>query len=461
MKGIGKTVVSGNEIQTFEVTVVDVIDNVGVLNDHIVVRLDGAAIRRSGGVAAGMSGSPIYLNNKLAGALWGTWGFQVGAQPIALVRPIETMLTMVSALKKKASERLARRAFVPYGPLGTITLDGERKRIEIVSEPPREPRPDTIFVRPVATPLLVSGVRGRAVEWLRSGVSERSLRSVGSWLLPLRQEDFLEDIAQGLEERYEVRVRPTGLSGAAARAAYYQKDPIPIVEGGPVGVMLTEGDITLGAFGTVSYVEEDVVLAFGHWFFPAGETEFFLTEALILDTVEALDMPFKLGVSGRTVGAIFEDRWQGVGGLMEVQPRSFDVNLSVHDRDLKTTNRVRFRVAYYESTMPLLLLVSALETVDQTLNRVGPGTMVVRYTIQGDDLPQPLARTDVFASFSDIAVTGPLRVAQMLFLLARNEFQDARFTRIDVEIEVEKAVRALRVRELKTDKEKYKPGETV
>jgi hypothetical protein len=462
MKGLGKTVVKGDEIRTFDVTVVDVIDNIGVLNDHIVVRLDGAAIRQSGGVAAGMSGSPIYINNKLAGALWGAWGFQVGAQPIALIRPIETMLTLVSALKMKEQDRLQRGAFVPHGSIGAITLDGERKQIEIVSERPRELRPDTIFVEPAATPLLVSGLSGRAIQWLRAGASERAIRSANNnALLSLRQGDFLDEITQGLEERYDMKVRPTGLSGAAARASYYKKDPIPIVEGGPLGVMLTDGDITLGAFGTVSYVEEQIVLAFGHWFFPAGETEFFLTEAFILDTVEALDRPFKLGVSGRTVGAIFEDRWQGVGGVAEVQPRSFDVNISVRDRDLKTSHNVSFRVAYYESLMPLLLLVSALETVDQTLNRVGPGTMITRYTIQGADLPRPLARTDVFASFSDIAVTGPLRVAQMLFFLARNEFADVRFSKVDIEIEAEQRVRALRVRALKTDKEKYKPGETV
>jgi hypothetical protein len=86
---------------------------------------------------------------------------------------------------------------------------------------------------------------------------------------------------------------------------------------------------------------------------------------------------------------------------------------------------------------------------------------VVRYTIQGNKLTQPIARTDVFASFSDIAVTGPLRVAQMLFMLARNEFADVQFNKVDMEIEAEQTVRALRVRSLKTDKEKYKPGETV
>ncbi len=461
MKGIGKTVVKGDEIRTFDVTVIDIIDNVGVLNDHIIVRVDGAAIRESGGVAAGMSGSPIYINNKLAGALWGAWGFQVGARPIALIRPIETMLTLVSALKKKEQDRLHRSAFVPQGPIGTIEIAGERKQIEIVSQLPAEPRSDTIFIQPAATPLLVSGLSGRAVEWLRSGMSERFVHSAQDAFLSLRQGDFIAEIAQGLEERYDLRVQPTGLSGATARAAYYKKDPTLLVEGGPLGVMLTDGDITLGAFGTVSYVEEHIVLAFGHWFFPVGETEFFLTEAFILDTVEALDRPFKLGVPGRTVGAIFEDRWQGVGGVAEMRPRSFDVNISVRDRDLKANNKVSFRVAYYEGLAPMLLLVSALETVDQTLNRVGPGTMVVRYTIQGNELTQPIARTDVFASFSDIAVTGPLRVAQMLFMLARNEFADVQFNKVDIEIEAEQTVRALRVRSLKTDKEKYKPGETV
>jgi hypothetical protein len=108
MEGFGKTVIKGTEIQTFSVKVIDVIDNPGILDDHIVVRVGGPTIRQAGGVAAGMSGSPIYINNKLAGALWGSWGFQVGAEPIALVRPIETMLALVKPLREKAQTRLGR-----------------------------------------------------------------------------------------------------------------------------------------------------------------------------------------------------------------------------------------------------------------------------------------------------------------------------------------------------------------
>lgn len=465
MKGMGKTVVKGHEVKVFDVTVVDTIDNPGVLNDHIVVRVDGLPIRESGGVAAGMSGSPIYVNNKLAGALWGAWGFQVGAQPIALIRPIETMLTLVEVLKKKEHDRLSRMSLLPTGPIGTVEIDGQLKQIEIASQKPAEgeqtAKPDTIFIQPATTPLLVSGLSGRAVDWLKRGVSERLLRNARPALISLQESDFAEELRQGLEERYHVRVQPTGLSGAAARAAHYSRDPLPIVEGGPLGVMLTDGDVTLGAFGTVSYVEDHIVLAFGHWFFPAGETEFFLTEAFILDTVEALDRPFKLGVPGRTLGAILEDRWQGVGGVAEIEPRSLEVELTVRDHGLNSKNKISFRIAYYESLMPLLLLVSSLETVDQTLNRVGPGTMVVRYTIQGSALPKPIARTDVFASFSDIAVMGPLRVAQMLFMLVRNEFVDAQFNKISIDIEVQQTVNALRVKSIKTDKEKYKPGEMI
>lgn len=463
MEGFGKTVIKGDEIQTFSVKVINVIDNPGVLDDHIVVRVGGPTIRQAGGVAAGMSGSPIYINNKLAGALWGSWGFQVGAEPIALVRPIETMLALIDPLKEKEQMRLSQVPRV----IGSVEIDGQRKQIEIVSQMPspseRANRPETIFIQAASTPLLVSGLEGRALKYLKDGISERVMRAAGmrQALLPLASQDFVDELAQGLEERYQIRVQPTGLSGAAAHASAYKSDPIQLQEGGPFGVMLTDGDVTIGAFGTVSYVEDHIILGFGHWLFPAGETEFFLTEAYIVDTVESLETPFKLGVPGRTVGTIFEDRWQGVGGVAEIEPRFLYVDLTVKDRDLGITNRTQFRIAYYESLIPLLFLVGALDAVDRTLNRIGPGTMVVRYRLKADELGQPFTRTDVFASLSDIAVTGPLRIAQTLFTLARNEFRDVGFSTLDVELDVQRSVRALRVKSIKTDKESYEPGETV
>lgn len=467
MEGIGKTVIKGNEIQTFSVKVINVIDNPGVLDDHIVVRVGGPTIRQAGGVAAGMSGSPIYINNKLAGALWGSWGFQVGAEPIALIRPIEAMLALIEPLKEKEQTRVSQVFEIPSGVIGSVEIDGTLKQIEVVSHMParaeQESRPETIFIQAATTPLLVSGLEGRALKYLKDGLSERLMRSAGmrQVLLSLSGEDFLRELSEGLEGRYNIRVQPTGLRGAAAHASAYKSDPIMLQEGGPFGVMLTDGEITIGAFGTVSYIEEHIVLGFGHWLLPAGETEFFLTEAYILDTVESLESPFKLGVPGRSVGTIFEDRWQGVGGVAEIEPRLLHVSLRVKDRDLGVTNRVQFRIAYYESLIPFLFLVGALDTVDRTLNRIGPGTMITRYTFKATELAKPLSRTDVFASLSDIAVTGPLRVAQILFTLARNEFRDVGFTALDIEIEAQHAVNALRVKSIQTDKEIYKPGETV
>lgn len=467
MEGFGKTVIKGDEIRTFQVKVINTIDNPGLLNDHIVVRVGGPTIREAGGVAAGMSGSPIYIHNKLAGALWGSWGFQVGAEPIALIRPIEAMLALIEPLKEKEQTRLSQALEVPSGVIGSVEIDGKLKQIEIVSQMPspaeQAARPDTIFIQVAATPLLVSGLNGRAFDYLKGGLSERLMRSAGmrQALLSLSREDFLRELSAGLEERYNIRVQPTGLSGAAAHASAYKSDPILLQEGGPFGVMLTDGEITIGAFGTVSYIEGHIVLGFGHWLFPAGETEFFLTEAYILDTVESLESPFKLGVPGRSVGTIFEDRWQGVGGVAEIEPRLLHVSLSVKDRDLGVINKVQFRIAYYESLIPFLFLVGALDTVDRTLNRIGPGTMITRYTLKATELAEPWTRTDVFASLSDIAVTGPLRVAQILSTLARNEFRDVGFYTLDMEIETQQAVKALRVKSIKTDKETYKPGETV
>ncbi|MDD4903078.1 MAG: SpoIVB peptidase S55 domain-containing protein, partial [Candidatus Bipolaricaulis sp.] len=99
MKGIGKTVVSSDTISEFDVEILGVIDQPGTLSDFIVVRVSGEAIGRSGGIAQGMSGSPIYVDGRLIGALSraATWSKEI--TPIGLVTPIEPMLAVLDSVR--------------------------------------------------------------------------------------------------------------------------------------------------------------------------------------------------------------------------------------------------------------------------------------------------------------------------------------------------------------------------
>ncbi|MBI3661382.1 hypothetical protein HY230_13040 [Candidatus Acetothermia bacterium] len=466
MEGYGKTIIKGDEIRAFPIKVIGVIDNPGDLDDHIVVRASGDVIREAGGIAAGMSGSPIYINDKLIGALWGAATFDISNTPIALIRPIQTMLKLTDSIRAKAQDRASYNSYSQApAHLGDISIDGTQKSVELVSVEPtaaeRAAHPNTLYVRPVMTPVMVSGISGRAMEWFKNGLSERTLRAFASTLLNLKQDDFFREMERGFEERYNVKLIQSPVPFGSARAAYTTEGEKPIEEGSALSALLTYGDISLGAIGTVSYVDGPLFLAFGHPFLFDGDVEFFLADAKIIDTVESLEVPWKLGVPTKARGVVFEDRMQGIGGMAGIEPRHIDVEINVKNKDLGLNRKISYQIGYHENLVPFLLFASALQAMDESLNRIGPGTMKITYTIHGRKMPKTLTHDDVLASFADVAVGGPLRAAQTLFLLTRNEFSDPELDKVTIDIQLEREVHAMRVKSIKTDKDKYKPGDTV
>jgi len=166
MTGIGKTVVAWDTISDFNVEVLGIIDQPGDLSDFIVIRVSGEAIGRSGGIAQGMSGSPVYINGKLIGALSRAAAWSKAITPIGLVTPIEAMLPLLD------------RASVAHLPDEGAVLRGVE--LAEVSSPP-DPvtvaaSPGTIFAYPVSTPIITAGISGRALtraDGCRIGAAER------------------------------------------------------------------------------------------------------------------------------------------------------------------------------------------------------------------------------------------------------------------------------------------------
>ncbi len=448
MEGIGKTVVKGDTIESFPIKIVGVVDNPGDLNDFILIRAGGEAIKASGGIAAGMSGSPVYVDGKLVGAIAAAAIFDVSESPIAVVTPIASMLQLVKPVRKKANERLT-----------TVGSKSNSKGLDL--QTCKLANLHTVHCVPVLTPVMVSGLSERAFEVLKRGMNVQSLgQSDTRWLSVGNASDFLKELEVGLEERFNLMLYRSG-SVSTASAAEQADSKAKLEPGSAIGALLTAGDVTIGAIGTLTYKEDDVILAFGHPFLFGGDAEFFLTDAKILDTVESLMIPFKLGVPGKALGAFLEDRTQGIGGALNVEPDSVEVELRVRNLDTDTSREFKMDIADDHRLLASLLFISGLSAIDETLNRIGPGTLKIDYTIRGDGLPEKLERRDIFTSLTDIAVWGPLQVAQVAFTLLRNEFKDPELDEIDIDIDVKEEVRLLRVKEITADKEMYKPGEPI
>lgn len=447
MTGIGKTVVSSDTISEFVVEVLGVIDEPGTLSDFIVVRVSGEAIGRSGGIAQGMSGSPIYIEGRLIGALSraATWSKEI--TPIGLVTPIEPMLEVLDSVK--SSGRVAT-------PDPSAVLEGVAV-VEYPSPPAfaRFARANLIVACPVATPLVVSGLSGRAADALMNGLDLAS-RPRGTILDGLPGRGFGGGAMQGLSALHFSFLpfgAPKTTTGSAASTA-------TLVPGGSMGIALATGDITVGALGTVTYCDGDAVIGFGHPFFSNGASAMPLTAVSIYDTMKSFEASFKLGQLGNVIGVITQDRSAAVGGRVGGTAKTVGLHYEVHD--LGRTSGEAFDVALVDvpRLMPELLFSSGLEAADLALDRVGPGTVEVTYRIEGTDMPT-LERRDVFLSVTDVSVYAPWQLAEIVAALQYNEFKDPKITQISASMEIDQDLRAVQIEALELDSDAYAPGDPI
>jgi hypothetical protein len=451
MTGIGKTIVAGDVVSDFAVDVLGVIDQPGTLSDFIVVRVSGEAIGRSGGIAQGMSGSPIYVGGKLIGALSRAASWSKEITPIGLVTPIEPMLAVLDSART-----------LSMAPADDSVLEGvqlvERAFAPSVAE--IAAAPNVLFSYPVSTPLLAVGLSGRATAILMGG--EGSIRrpsgTLADFLPPqsmVPEVSGLSSLALDLLPLAGAVASASGTAPAAGAAA------ATLVPGGSLGIALVTGDISLGALGTVTYVDGPAVIGFGHPFISNGASGFPLTTASIVDTMKAFDASFKLGTLGQPIGVISQDRATAIGGRIGGEASTIGLELAVEDLDVGTRETLNANVVDEPRLLPELLLASGFEAMDSVLDRVGAGTVEVTYQIVGDGMPSALERKDVFISTTDISMYPPWQLADMVSYLQYNEFADPKITQISASMRVTSELRAIRIESLTLDGFVYSPGDTI
>jgi len=444
MTGVGKTIIAGDRIEEFAVDVLGVIDQPGTLSDFIVVRVSGEVIGRAGGIAQGMSGSPVYVDGKMIGALSRAANWSKAITPIGLVTPIEPMLAVLD------DARAVGRTAEPRGDavLADVRLvDGAR---------PADPAqvaaaPDAIFAHPVGAPLVVTGLSGRALDVLLHGAEGD--RPAGT-VLDLVPNAILPEI-DGLPSQH-LSLAPLAVPAAGGRI-----DPARLEPGSSIGIALATGDITVGALGTLTYREGDAVIGFGHPFLSNGPSAFAMTTVSIVETMKSYEASFKLGTLGETIGTILEDRMPAIGGRIGPLSNWIDLSLAVTDSDRATTATYEVELADEPRLMPELLLATGFEAIDTTLDRIGPGTVEVRYRIDGAGMPRPLERTDVFLSTRDVAVFPPWQLAGIVSVLQYNAFADPQIDAIGAEMAITREIKAVLINDLEIDRLVYTPGESI
>lgn len=401
MQGIGKTVVEGTKIVSFPVKVLGVVPGHGGKGDLILIRVGGEIIQQTGGIAEGMSGSPVYIDGKLIGAIG--YGWQMADHNIGLVTPIRDMLKVLDMQEKQKASLD-----------GPVAIDGKLAG-----------QKGTILLKPLATPLLVNGIQGRAFEQLKSKLAPFNLQ-------------VIQGAAQGNSSNQAGSLAP----------------------GSALGVQLMEGYVEAGAIGTVTYVDKGRILAFGHPFLNKGLVNFPLTTAYIHQTIPSLLAPFKLGSTGTVVGRITQDRTAGIAGEIGKKTPLTLVRMIVTDKDLGRTERMYFNVIKDRDLAGALTTSGLLSMLDSSLDRLGKGSAKVSFEFKGVGLPNnSFQRENVFYSPTDISAMSLTEVAEALDMVTNNTYKNVDLQELVVRVEVEEKEKVAYLQKAVAKTPKVSPGQ--
>ena len=442
MKGYGLSVFRGTEIERFPVTVLGVLERADFDFDAILIRIDGGTVvRRKSGVIAGMSGSPIFINGKLVGAIAFGWGFP--KEPICGVTPITAMLACTDP-QRFPSPRLTSGVLRPKGSpivvhgrsvhrvwLATNLREAEKLR--------RTLRPDEGLLVPVATPLLVRGV-------------PRSL-------LPL---------VQRLLEPYNFVV----LEGAGGSSNLPVKDA-PIRPGSALGVQLVGGDVNFTAIGTVTWVEGERFWAFGHPMMSLGKVELPVTSAYILDIFPAYDFSFKLGVDLKERGRLTQDRTFAVAGDLGKVAERVPMQVQMVNYAQRLQRAYQLKLVQHRELLPLGAYLSLLGALFTNVSPTEEGCTYTRLQVEARGF-EPIVRENWYPNegggmFGGLlfiilggARTSPLaELADILEATTNNRFGEVKFTHLSAELAFYPQRRTAWIDRVTARKTRVKPGEKV
>jgi len=400
MTGYGLTVFSGFKIERFKVTVIDVLHNFLPKQDLFLVRVDHPRVRKTG-VVGGMSGSPIYLQGKLAGAL--AYGWRFASEPVAGITPIHNMMDLLKRKARGPDHAGFAMRLPPETERRVARLAGDRpdpgRRLRLPFRPAPRPSPGTLT--PVTVPLNAAGFGEESMAMLRNAFAGYGFEPV-----------------QG---------------GGTGKA----EGPKRFEAGGAIGIQLVSGDLSLTGTGTVTWVDpkHKKVLAFGHRMFNAGEIYIQAVTAKINHTLASLARSFKISSPARPLGTLVQDRQAGI--MIETSRSIPTIPMTVTMRSQGETRKFNARLAHHRLLTPTLAANVFASALSEALPDVAHATMkiVTRFSVKGF---RPVRIVDHLYASSGARLTAVLfsRGLRELRKVLDNEFQPAEVDRIDMDVDV-------------------------
>ncbi len=427
MKGTGRTVVKGTKIESFDAEVLGVMKNSSPGRDMILCQLSGLDLEKTG-VIQGMSGSPIYIDGKLLGAVAYAWQFN--KLPIAGVTPFSQMHEFAAAFEKKDIAELKGPRQI--GLATPIQIDGRRFDSVTVSSDFGDPDPgaDGLWLTPLRTPLCATGFSRNSLESLQGVFGKNGL-------VPMQGGGVGNHLT---DDEKNARIEP----GAA------------------LSVAMVTGDFDMSGIGTVTHVEGKRVYGWGHPFMSLGGCEFPLMTGYTHAIMPRVSISFKMGTPLKQVGVINADVSTCIAGWLDRPCDMLPVKTIVKgDGPARTFN---VQIVRQKQMMPGLLNAVLTNSVDMEGDL--PEEMTARLRVRIDIEGRPPVLIDDFHSGNNLTgARGPQalfgQVGMLTQLLTNNNLGKVRIEKIESTTEIVPGRRTAEIDAVESDSETYSPGDTV
>jgi hypothetical protein len=409
LHGTGKTVFSGTRVEQFDVEILGVLENIGPKQNIILARLSGGPLEKTG-IIQGMSGSPVYIDNRLVGAV--ALGFPFSKDPICGIRPIEEMLasTPAPAAAPTARASLRDRSLTEHFPKRETIPALESKLIDI------------------ATPVSFTGFTAGTLQQFAP-----QLRDIG------------------LEPRQGISGGGGPGSGTATNA--------PLLPGSMISVQLLSGDMSVGADGTVTHIDGKRIYAFGHQFLSVGSTELPFARSNVLALLPNLSSSFKISNSGEWLGAITADGTTAISGELGRHPRTVPLTISV--KGTRGTQTYHMEMANDSMLSPLLLQMAMYSTLESTERTLGSGSIAVHGSIQFQGNFPPVHLDNLFSGDFNVPLQSTLSTAIPVAYALQNSLGDLHLKSIDLSLESLTIKRQAQIAQISTSRRTVHPGEPI
>jgi len=456
MKGYGLTVFHGIEPERFDAEVVGVRHRAFPGDDMILCRLSHPMLQEIG-VIAGMSGSPVYINDKLIGAV--AYGWTFSKEPLAGITPIESMLRVMEATSDNLRDPddtagsvdtfnayCQMRQTLQFAPLTqrqAVPPLALHKSEFVLAPQASASLPESFELVPLAAPLYTSLSSPLGLSMLRSAFPG----------CPIYATSLAGGGDAGSEQARLAENSPGGpvpdLESLAAK-----------VSGGyGLAVPLLEGDLALAGVGTVSYRDGDRLVAFGHPMFGFGVVRYPMAPARINAIVRSVNRPFKLGESLGTIGVIRQDRLPAVGGVFGKSARTFNIHVVVEDAEYRGRREFNYRAWNDKEYGPTLVGMALTESLVAAGRYEGEAAVQFRYSTELDD-GTTFTKEDYFVDSLGGGTAG-IAVMAELGMLTTNPYKRVAPRQIDFSATIHPRYPEAQLLAISADKPLYQPGERV